>query len=118
MKKVLIVDDDEKNRKLLKDLLTFKGFEVTACENGKETLEKTTSDMLFAILDLRLPDISGYEVAKQLKEKFPKLPLIVYTASPLKEEIERLRKNEIFESILLKPIRLENFEEVMKKYSK
>ena len=74
--------------------------------------------MLFAILDLRLPDINGYEVAKILKQKHPKLPLIVYTASALKHDRDKFEDGKLFECVLLKPIDIRNFEEVMNMFLK
>jgi two-component system aerobic respiration control sensor histidine kinase ArcB len=116
--KVLVLDDDERNRTLLTDLLVYKGLVVIGADTGEDAIEKAAEDMIFAILDLRLPDISGYEVAKAIKEKYPKLPLIVYTASPLQKERDDLYKSDLFDAVLLKPIELKNFEEIINKFIK
>lgn len=115
-KKVLVVDDDEKNRKLMKDLLEYKKMEVVIAENGKKALEVLTKDIEIAIVDIRLPDIDGYEVGKRIKEKYPSIKLIAYTASALKAEKNKIAETGLFDDVLLKPIKLDDFDKIIKKF--
>ncbi len=114
--KVLIVDDDAKSRKLLADLLKVKNLEVVEAKNGKEALNFIAPDFKFCITDLRLPDIDGYEVSRQIKKKYPQLPIIAYTASALKEEMDKLMGTKLFDAILFKPVQLQDFNEVIERF--
>jgi CheY-like chemotaxis protein len=113
--KVLIVDDDRKNRKLLCDLLELKNIDCVEARNGTEAIEIATPEIKFCIIDLRLPDISGYEVARHLKEKYPQIPMLAYTASVSQDELDKITTIKLFSGILLKPIQLKDFNEVIEK---
>jgi signal transduction histidine kinase len=66
--KILIVDDDATSRCILKKIFKMADYEIKEANCGKEALEKAESERPnLIILDLNLPDISGYEVSKQLK---------------------------------------------------
>ncbi len=93
-KLVLIVEDDVKLQKYLKDLLTAEGFLTQTLNDGIDVLdvvEKTSPDIV--ILDLELPTIKGESVCKQVKNLYSELPIIVLTG---KSEIEA--KRALFES--------------------
>lgn len=66
--KILIVDDDNTSRYILKRSLCNTGYEIIEAENGKEALKKSEIEKpSLIILDVNLPDINGYEVSKKLK---------------------------------------------------
>jgi two-component system, OmpR family, phosphate regulon response regulator OmpR len=78
--KVLIIDDDEKLRKLLKEYLEGNGFKVLTLADGsdvKKTLQKESPEMV--ILDIMLPGKDGLEVLKEIRMDNP-LPVIMLTA--------------------------------------
>lgn len=78
---ILVVEDDENIRSLLKTNLEFEGYEVRTAEDGAsglELAEKTTPDLM--LLDLMLPGMSGMEVCKRLRAKGNDLPIIMLTA--------------------------------------
>jgi two-component system phosphate regulon response regulator OmpR len=78
--KVLIVDDDEKLRKLLKEYLEGNGFKVLTLADGsdvKKTLQKESPEMV--ILDIMLPGKDGLEVLKEIRMDDP-IPVIMLTA--------------------------------------
>jgi DNA-binding response OmpR family regulator len=80
MQKVLIIEDEKEMATGLKDILEFEGYEVATAETGKEGLQavgRKVPDCI--ILDLMLPDISGYEVCEQLRQKL-KTPILMLTA--------------------------------------
>lgn len=116
--KALVVDDDDKNRKLLRDLLVLRKLEVVEAETGKAGLEEVSSQCGLCVVDLRLPDMNGYELAKQIREKYPAAYLVAYTASALKEENEKLKTSPLFDAVLLKPIELRDFDEVIGRFLK
>jgi PAS domain S-box-containing protein len=77
---VLIVDDDPKLRKTLSDILTAKGYTPIAAATGKAALEKVKEQLPdVALIDLRLEDIPGLEVMREIKEHSPGTECIVLT---------------------------------------
>jgi two-component system, NtrC family, sensor kinase len=64
---ILLVDDMEQNRYVLSRILARAGLEVEQCTTGKEALERVKSCPDLVILDVKLPDLSGYEVCRRIK---------------------------------------------------
>ena len=88
--KILIVDDVMSNVLLLKVLLTNEKFAIATASNGRQALEqveKENPDLV--LLDVMMPDMSGFEVAQHLKAnpKTADIPIIFLTAKTLKEDI-------------------------------
>lgn len=80
MKKILLIEDDPKIRRVLQLELEHEGYEVDCCENGKIGLEKLKKFYYnLVLLDLMLPILSGEEVCKKIRE-FSEIPIIVITA--------------------------------------
>ncbi|MCX7914588.1 MAG: ATP-binding protein, partial [Thermodesulfovibrionales bacterium] len=82
-KKILIVDDELVNRKVLKNFLEHEGYTVITASNGKEALEIIDNNELdLVILDMMLPDIIGYEICRALREtkSLVELPVLIMTA--------------------------------------
>ena len=90
-KRILVVDDEESNRELLKALLESFGHEVVIAENGNEALAKLTSDIDLVLLDVMMPGMDGFEVAQRIRveTQAQELPIIMVTA--LTERADRLR---------------------------
>lgn len=81
MSKVLIIDDEEKIRTLLSKIISLEGFDVVQAADIKNGLKKLeTSDIDVLICDVKLPDGSGVETAKTIKEKYPCIEIILLTA--------------------------------------
>ncbi len=81
MRKVLIIDDEEKLRSLLARIISLEGFEVFQvgdCKGAMKKLENTDVDVV--LCDVKLPDGNGVELSKQIKEKYPILEIILLTA--------------------------------------
>lgn len=81
MNKILIIDDEEKIRTLLSRIISLEGFEVfqaSDLKNGKKRLE--VSDIDVVICDVKLPDGSGVDFSKFIKDKYPSLEVILLTA--------------------------------------
>jgi len=83
MKKILVIDDLPENVFILKDRLMQEGYEVITAYNGSEGIEKAYSTLPdLILLDVMMPDISGFEVCKLLvnDEKTKHVPIILVTA--------------------------------------
>src|SRR3990170_7564007 len=80
MQRILIIEDEKEMALGLKDLLELEGYDVATAETGKEGLQalnRNAPDCV--ILDLMLPDISGYQVCEQIRQKF-NTPILMLTA--------------------------------------
>lgn len=102
MKKILILEDSFIVSKLLKTVLTAKGFDITLHETIKSALSDN-SIYHFAILDYKLPDGNGTEVAKNLKLRNPSIPIILLTARG-SEEVKKEAKLSGVNEFLEKPV--------------
>ena len=85
-KLILVVEDQEDNRRILRDLLTNKGYKVIEAVNGLEGVrfaETFRPDLI--LMDIQLPGIDGYEATRQIKAKpeLIEIPLIVVTSYAL-----------------------------------
>jgi len=87
-KKILVVDDEEKIRELVKNYLEKEGFEVLQAADGVEALESITKDKPnLIVLDWLLPGMSGLEICRQVRQK-SNIPIIMLTART--EEVDKL----------------------------
>lgn len=79
--KVLVVDDESRMRKLVRDFLVKQDFEVVEAEDGEDALNKfyAQKDIALIILDVMMPKINGWEVCKEIREN-SKVPIIMLTA--------------------------------------
>lgn len=85
--RILIVDDVDFNREMLKGYLEETELRIIEAVNGKDAIEKVnafTFDLI--LMDLRMPEMNGYEATKQIKKLFPELPVVAVTASAMHEE--------------------------------
>ncbi|MEO0206341.1 MAG: sigma-54 dependent transcriptional regulator [candidate division WOR-3 bacterium] len=79
--RLLLIEDEQAQRALLKRILEKEGYIVSESENGKKGIELfTNEDFDIVLLDQRLPDMSGIEVIEKLKEISPIVPVIMITA--------------------------------------
>ncbi len=88
---VLVVDDEEQNRELLRDLVEEQGHQVTEAENGEQALErvkKATPDVI--LLDVMMPGMDGFEVCRRLKANPETAPIPILLVTSLTERSERL----------------------------
>ena len=90
-KRILIVDDVEENRELLESIITSLGHESEMAEDGIEALAKLTLDIDLILLDVQMPGMDGYEVARRIRRisDVRDIPIIMVTALTSREE--RLR---------------------------
>lgn len=89
---ILYVEDNEDNMRLVKRALQARGYVVHEAVNGLEALEKVkTIKPQVILLDINLPDIDGYEVARRLRGESASIytPIIAITANALKGDAEK-----------------------------
>jgi DNA-binding response OmpR family regulator len=80
MQRILVIEDEKEMARGLKDILEYDGYEVLTAETGKEGVQAASRrEPDCIILDLMLPDISGYEVCEQIRQKL-KTPILMLTA--------------------------------------
>ena len=79
--KILVVDDEARMRKLVKDFLTNKGFQVIEAGDGEEAVDKffAQKDIALVLLDVMMPKMDGWEVLKTIR-KYSQVPVIMLTA--------------------------------------
>ena len=79
--KILVVDDESRMRKLVKDFLTKKGFTVIEAGDGEEAVDKffEVKDIALIILDVMMPKMDGFEVCREIRQT-SQVPIIMLTA--------------------------------------
>ena len=118
-KTVLIVEDNELNMKLFHDLLEAHGYNILQTKDGMEALDIAREhhpDLI--LMDIQLPEISGLEVTKWLKEDtdLAHIPVVAVTAFAMKGDEERIREGGC-EAYISKPISVTNFLETVKRFA-
>ena len=93
-KQILVVEDQEDNRQILRDLLTNAGYEMLVAEDGVQALEqaeKHRPDLI--LMDIQLPVLDGYEATRRLKAnpELKAIPIIVVTSYALSGDEEKAR---------------------------
>ena len=119
-KTVLIVEDNELNMKLFNDLLEAHGYATLQSRNGMEALELARAHKPDLILmDIQLPEVSGLEVTKWIKEDddLKIIPVIAVTAFAMKGDEERIRQGGC-EAYISKPISVSSFLETVSGFLK
>ena len=79
--KILVVDDESRMRKLVKDFLIKKNFEVLEAENGADAIDVffADKDIALVILDVMMPKMDGWQVCREIRQ-YSKVPIIMLTA--------------------------------------
>ena len=117
-KTVLVVEDNELNMKLFHDLLEASGYNIVQTRNGLEAIDLARAHRPDLILmDIQLPEVSGLEVTKWIKEDddLRAIPVIAVTAFAMKGDEERIRQGGC-EAYISKPISVPKFIETVKSY--
>ena len=93
-KRILVVEDQEDNRQILRDLLATTDYEVMEAENGEEALAAVAKDRPDLILmDIQLPILDGYEATRRIKADpaLNSIPIIAVTSYALSGDEEKAR---------------------------
>jgi two-component system cell cycle response regulator DivK len=116
MSTILIVEDNDKNMKLARDVLQAKGYatlEATTGEDGVRIARERRPDLV--LMDIQLPGISGIEALRQLRadEATAAIPVIAVTASVMEQDRRKITQAG-FDAYVGKPIALKEFLEAVR----
>jgi two-component system cell cycle response regulator DivK len=117
-KTVLVVEDNELNMKLFHDLLEAHGYQILQTKDGMEALKLAREhhpDLI--LMDIQLPEVSGLEVTKWIKEddNLRSIPVIAVTAFAMKGDEEKIREGGC-EAYIAKPISVTNFLQTVERF--
>jgi two-component system cell cycle response regulator DivK len=117
-KTVLVVEDNELNMKLFHDLLEANGYGILQTRDGMEALRmarKHRPDLI--LMDIQLPEVSGLEVTKWIKEDdaLKEIPVVAVTAFAMKGDEQKIREGGC-EAYIAKPISVTDFLETVRKF--
>ncbi len=117
-KKVMIVEDNELNMKLFHDLLEAHGIATIQTRDGRNVMalaRENRPDLI--LMDIQLPEVSGLDVTKWLKEDedLKSIPVIAVTAFAMKGDEQKIREGGC-EDYISKPISVTKFLETIQKY--
>jgi two-component system cell cycle response regulator DivK len=115
---VLIVEDNDLNMKLFNDLLMAHGYRTLQTRDGVEALalaRRHRPDLI--LMDIQLPDVSGLEVTKWIKEddEIKMIPVVAVTAFAMKGDKEKMQEGGC-EDYISKPISVINFLKTVERY--
>ena len=117
-KTVMVVEDNDLNMKLFHDLLEAHGYNILQTKDGMEALKLAREHRPDLILmDIQLPEVSGLEVTKWIKEDdtLKSIPVVAVTAFAMKGDEEKIREGGC-EAYIAKPISVTNFLETVERF--
>lgn len=117
-KTILIVEDNELNMKLFHDLLEAQGYDTVQTKDGREALKLAREHRPdLVLMDIQLPEVSGLEVTKWIKEDddLKSIPVIAVTAFAMKGDEEKIRQGGC-EAYIAKPILVTQFLETVQEF--
>jgi two-component system cell cycle response regulator DivK len=112
---VLVVEDNEKNRKLARDVLQFHGYQIVETDNAEEGIRLARERKpALILLDFHLPGMNGIEALAQLRADpaTKSIPVIAVTASAMTEDRRKIMEAG-FEALQTKPIQVKEFVKVV-----
>jgi CheY-like chemotaxis protein len=116
-KKILVVEDEEINWLLLKDMLEETGAIMRWAGVGQEAIDLVASGEKFdlIIMDVKMPIVNGYEATRQIKKMDNTIPIVAYTAYAMPEEEQRCREAGC-DDYLSKPVEMKDIYRIVSKY--
>jgi CheY-like chemotaxis protein len=115
-KRILLVEDNELNRKIMQVNLERLGYEVTAAVDGEEAVEAVNKHTFHIILmDIQMPRLDGYEATKRIRVMGIQTPIIAVTAFNLDEMVRKCFETGM-NDYLIKPIRKKDLIETIAKW--
>lgn len=120
LKKLLLVDDDDATRILVYEILGSENLNIIEAVTGQEgfyLFQKHSKGLVLVLLDIKLPDCSGWDLIKQLRNENSQIPIIALSATnPL--ELKENYKKTGFNSYLSKPFDIVELERIVECYLK
>ena len=117
MKTILIVEDNEKNMKLARDILRVKGYATLEAINGLDGVKLALEQVPdLVLMDIQLPDINGIDAFERIRGNAAtaKVPVVAFTASVTTNDRSRIG-DAGFDGFLGKPINLKEFLETVRR---
>jgi CheY-like chemotaxis protein len=112
-RKILIVDDNPNMSSLLAEMLEVFDYNSIRATNGEEAVHLVEeNDIDLVITDMRMPKMSGLDLLQVIKEKKPKLPVVVISGYALDEEGDSLL-SELADGFLSKPFKMAEIEDLL-----
>ncbi|MEJ8823178.1 response regulator [Variovorax humicola] len=118
MSTILIVEDNEKNMKLVRDILQFEGHATLEAATGAEGVRLATEKVPDLILmDIQLPDFDGAEALRRIRSEraLDAIPILAVSASVMPDEQQKVI-NSGFDAFITKPIDLKHFRATVKRF--
>lgn len=115
-KKIFIVEDNDLNMKLFRDLLVSNDYDVACTKDGHSAIEKIKEYMPdLIVMDIQLHGISGFDIIEEIKQDdaIKKIPVAAVTAFAMKDDRERIMESGC-DTYISKPISINNFLETIK----
>jgi len=117
-KRILIVEDNDLNLKLFRDLLNANGYDTVETKEGLEAIGLTRNLMPdLIIMDIQLPEVSGLDVTRKIKsdQSLRHIPIIAVTAFAMKDDEDRILRAGC-EAYISKPIAIQQFITVVRRF--
>jgi len=115
---ILVVEDNEKNMRLFRDILTATGYRTLEATTGSHAVDLATEHVPdLVLMDIQLPDIDGVEVLGRLRadDRTASLPILALTAQAMEGDRERFLAAG-FDGYLSKPVDVANFVATVRRY--
>jgi DNA-binding NtrC family response regulator len=114
MKKVLVIDDQAIVTDLLESVLQRMNYQSVVASCGKDGLAAFGKDDFdLVITDLGMPDVSGWDVSKAVKDKKPNVPVVVITGWGVSPDPDRM-KDSMVDRVVSKPFQIDQLEKIIK----
>ena len=118
MSTILIVEDNEKNMKLVRDILQHQGHATLEAVTGRDGVELATTRLPDLILmDIQLPDIDGIQALREIRNvpALDAVPVVAVSASVMPDEQHKIVSSG-FDAFITKPINLKQFRETVQRF--
>lgn len=116
---ILVIDDDDRVRALIKDILLFGGFQVIEASDGKTgvTYLEEGERVQMVLTDLGMPGMNGWDVVKAIKSKTPQIPVALITGWGVNLDEERIEESGV-DWIIGKPFQVNDILETVRLFIK
>ncbi len=116
--RILYIEDNSDNRKLIRRVLEWEGYEVLEARDGTEALARLETETVdLALLDINMPDIDGYTLTSTIRSdpRFSHLPIVAVTANVMRGDRERSLQAGC-DGYIQKPIDIDTFSEQIERF--
>lgn len=114
---ILVAEDDNINFLLIENILKIYNFKIIRAKDGVEAVEfcKTNQEIDLVLMDIKMPNLDGYEAFIEIRKFNPTIPIIAQTSYSFEEELDKIKKLG-FDNFISKPIQKQKLLELIKFY--